>query len=186
MIIDQLESRFQQLGIDPEGAKVLLALPLIAVLSVDQDIKGREQEEVEAFCRQRLAFDDGKIQKLQQWSESPPDHAYIEEASQLLEALHVARDEVTVGNRALEKVMIRAEKMLRNRVLQSATPVVQGQQLLECFCQRFGIDLGMPWQNLAPEAFDDNASTHTESGIREKQPSVGISRDSSSGRGSIF
>ncbi len=186
MIIDELESRFQHLGIDPEGPKVLLALPLIAVLSVDQVIKDREQEEVEAYCRQRLAFDDKKITKLRQWCASPPAHSYIEEASQLLEALHVARDEVTVRNRALEKVLIRAEKMLRNRVLQSASPVIQGQQLLECFCQRFGVDLGTPWQSIAPEAFDENGLIHTESGVREKQSPIHVGRDSSSGRESTF
>lgn len=186
MMIEQLESRLAQLNIETKDAQALLALPLVSVLSVDQQIREREQDEIEAFCRQRLAFSESQLGIVRDWIAYPPSHQYVDEAHQLLEALHLARDELTVSNRALEKVMIRAEKMLRNRIIQGATPVFLAQQLLECFCHRFGIDLGTPWQNLVPEAFDSNGMLHSESGVRKKIPLENFSQDVPHRRGPAF
>jgi hypothetical protein len=153
MLKNQLESEFQNLGLPPERPRVLLSLPLVAVLTVDGPLLRSEEEAVCRFARHTLDFDAGQMQFLHRWLVSPPNSATVGDALQLLESLVVSEDAVTIENQTMETVLVECERLLRVRERNSLHQAREGRKLLHHFAARLRLDLGAAWQDVAPEVF---------------------------------
>ncbi len=159
MILNHLEPQFQHLGLSADRPTLLLAIPFVQILSADRPLDPRELHATERFARGTLDFDSEKMRKLRAWLESPPDQEYLAKSLDLLEAVYWAPDVVAVERSLLEAVLLHCEKLLRRREADGQRANKQGFSRLKMTADRLGLDLGIPWQVIAPELFESEQQT---------------------------
>jgi hypothetical protein len=155
MFIDHLEKNFQRLGLPPERPRLLLSIPLVACLSADGAISRFEARAVEDFARDTLDFDSSQMRFLHGWLLSPPDESTVRDALGLIETLVKAKDMVTIETQTMSTVFLQCDRLLRLREIARESDAWKGRQLLRTMTERFGVHLGVPWQEVAPEVFEE-------------------------------
>lgn len=162
MFIDHLETEFQRLGLPAERPRLLLSIPLVACLSADGEISRFEARAVEDFARDTLDFDTHQMRFLHGWLASPPNESIVRDALRLIETMMKAKDMVTIETQTMSAVLLQCDRLLRLREIARESDAWKGRQLLQTMTERFGVDLGVPWQDVAPEVFEDQKSEGTQ------------------------
>ncbi len=182
MLVDQFQDQFEQLGLPAEQPRLLLAIPLLASLSVDRGLGEAEAEKVAEFLRTTLDYDSDKMRRVDRWFGSAPTEVDLGQALDLIQKLRVAKDEPTFDTRTLTVVLMECERLLRLRETEQSLESPRGHLLLEQICARLGVDLGEPWEEIAPEVFDESPASRDESTPR-KAPPVRRLRTAARGKG---
>lgn len=162
MFIDHLETEFQRLGLPAERPRLLLSIPLVACLSADGEISRFEARAVEDFARDTLDYDTNQMRFLHGWLASPPNESTVRDALRLIETMMKAKDMVTIETQTMSAVLLQCDRLLRLREIARESDAWKGRQLLQTMTERFGVDLGVPWQDVAPEVFEDETSEGTQ------------------------
>ncbi len=170
MLVDQFEDQFEQLGLPAGQQRLLLAIPLLASLSVDRGLNRADAEKVAEFLRTTLDYSSEQMQLVRQWFDSPPTEIDLGQALALIEKLRVARDVPTVDTQTETVVLMECERLLRLRETELGLESPRGHMMLEQICARLGVDLGEPWEEIAPEVFDESAESRPQPPPRKAPP----------------
>ncbi len=172
MLLDHFEERFSELGISPRYPRLLLALPLLDCLTADRVVSLDEARKVARFCRGTLAFETKEMQTLHHFLNAPPDRQLVARATLLTADLIATRDVVTIEIQTIRKVLAETERLLRRREVEHKLDNPQGRRRLAEFGRMWGVDLGSPWQDIAPEVFDETPKENAKRPEHDSSPPV--------------
>ena len=162
MFINYLEDDFKRLGLPPERPRLILAIPLVACLTTDRGVSKEEAGAISEFARETLDYDVQQMRFLHQWLETPPSDTTVSRAVDLICELIEMKDMVTIETKTVSKVMMECERLLRAREVQNHLESPRGRALLENISGHLGIDLGLAWQDMAPEVFDEHPQPRSQ------------------------
>jgi hypothetical protein len=161
-----IEEQLRGLDIDPERPNALLAFPLAAICTVDGPLSAREEGRIVDFCRADLSFNNTEDRLVRKWLGQSVEKDELEQALVCLRVLRASSDAISIENKTLTHVLLEAVAFLRQSGDAEARPL--GRQLLQRVTHVLDLDLGVPWDEVAPELLADESEA--ESAARKSRP----------------
>lgn len=156
-----LEEELRTLGVEVARPHALLAAPLVAIAHTERRLDEEERRHISTFAADHLALDASQQKSVRSWLDDAPPWQFVEDTLRILALLRERAESVGFENSIYRHVLSEGQELVRKRTTPDARE--RGEALLELIAGRLQLDLGVPWEEVAPEALD------SETELKQKQ-----------------
>ncbi len=150
-----LEEELAALGVEAMRPHALLAAPLVAIVHTEQTLDDQERQAIIRFAQEHLALDESQQKSIRHWLGQTLPWQFVEDSVRVLVLLRENGKSVGFENSVYRHVLSFGQELVRERAQQDGRE--RGEAVLELIANRLQIDLGVPWEEIAPEELDSEA-----------------------------